>query len=137
MSRMGIPDYLLVFRKPGVNENPIRNEGISVDQWQKLASPVWMHIDYGNTLQYTTARDGKDEKHICPLQLDTIHDATLLWSNPGDTVLSPFGGIGSEGFQAIKMERKSISIELKPSYFNLNVQNHRAAEQLLSQNKLF
>lgn len=86
-----------------------------------------MDIDYGRTLQYTTARDNNDEKHICPLQLDTIERVIHLYSNEGETIFSPFGGIGSEGFQAIKMGRKSISIELKESYFNVNVKNHKSA----------
>jgi len=84
-----------------------------------------MDVDYGRTLQYRSARDGNDEKHICPLQLDTIERIIHLYSNEGETVLSPFGGVGSEGFQAIKMNRKSISIELKESYFNINIKNHK------------
>jgi CRISPR type III-B/RAMP module RAMP protein Cmr1 len=86
-----------------------------------------MDVDYSRTLQYRSARDNNDEKHIAPLQLDTIERIIHLYSNEGETVLSPFGGIGSEGFQAIKMNRKSISIELKESYFNMNVKNHKAA----------
>ena len=84
-----------------------------------------MDVDYRRTLQYRSARDGNDEKHICPLQLDTIERIIHLYSNEGETVLSPFGGIGSEGFQALKMNRKSISIELKESYFKLNSNNHK------------
>lgn len=95
--------------------------------WQRYASPVWMDISQTNVLQYTTARDKNDEKHICPLQLDVIERVILLYSNEGETVLSPFGGIGSEGYQALKMGRKSISIELKPSYFEINKRNHRSA----------
>jgi superfamily II DNA or RNA helicase len=126
MSRVGLPDYLLVFRKPGEHLNPVKCD-IPVDLWQKYASPVWYDIDYGNTLNGREGRSEKDEKHICPLQLDTIERAIHLWTNEGDTVLSPFGGIGSEGYQAVKMGRKSISIELKESYFNINVKNHKAA----------
>jgi len=96
--------------------------------WQKYASPVWMDVNYSRTLQYKSARDNNDEKHICPLQLDTIERIIHLYSNEGETVLSPFGGIGSEGYQAVRMGRKSISIELKESYFNLNVKNHKSAE---------
>lgn len=135
MSRVGIPDYVLFFRNEGENQVPITHQDkdsskpdyLPVDLWQKYASPVWYDVDYKRTLQYTTARDGNDEKHICPLQLDTIERILHLYSNEGETVLSPFGGIGSEGFQALKMNRKSISIELKESYFNVNVKNHQSA----------
>ena len=135
MSRVGIPDYVLFFRNDGENETPITHQDtdpnepnyLPVDLWQKYASPVWMDVDYRRTLQYRSGRDGNDEKHICPLQLDTIERIIHLYSNEGETVMSPFGGIGSEGFQAIKMGRKSISIELKESYFKLNESNHRAA----------
>lgn len=134
MSRVGIPDYVLFFRNEGQNETPITHQDqdsqqadyLPVDLWQKYASPVWMDIDYGRTLQYRSARDGNDEKHICPLQLDTIERVLHLYSNEGETVFSPFGGIGSEGCQALKMNRKSISIELKESYFDMNVKNHKA-----------
>ena len=105
--------------------------------WQRYASPVWMDIDVTNVLQYSKARDNNDEKHICPLQLDAIERVILLWSNEGDTVLSPFGGIGSEGYQALKMNRKSISIELKKSYFDTNVKNHRNAIEQKGQFELF
>jgi hypothetical protein len=133
MSRVGIPDYVLFFRNAGENETPITHQDtderlpnyLPVDLWQKYASPVWMDVNYGRTLQYRSARDGNDEKHICPLQLDTIERIIHLYSNEGDTVFSPFGGIGSEGFQAIKMNRKSISIELKESYFTKNAKNHK------------
>lgn len=132
MSRVGIPDYILFFRNEGENETPITHQDVDpsspdylpVDLWQKYASPVWMDIDYSRTLQYRSGRDGNDEKHICPLQLDTIERILHLYSNEGETVFSPFGGIGSEGCQAIKMGRKSISIELKESYFKLNSANH-------------
>jgi hypothetical protein len=137
MSRVGIPDYILFFRNEGENETPITHQDtdpnepnyLPVDLWQKYASPVWMDIDYSRTLQYRSGRDGNDEKHICPLQLDTIERIIHLYSNEGETVFSPFGGIGSEGFQALKMNRKSISIELKESYFKLNEANHRSAVQ--------
>jgi len=110
-----------------------RIEQYSHQVWQRYASPVWMDIDQTNVLQYTTARDEKDEKHICPLQLGVIERLILLYSNEGETVLSPFGGIGSEGYQSIKMGRKSISIELKPSYFEINKRNHRGAIESLGQ----
>lgn len=101
--------------------------GLGFTDNETYASPVWYDIDYSRTLQYTTARDSNDEKHICPLQLDTIERILHLYSNEGETVFSPFGGIGSEGFQALKMNRKSISIELKDSYFKVNSKNHREA----------
>jgi DNA modification methylase len=133
MSRVGIPDYILFFRNDGENETPIKHQDkdsskldyLPVDLWQKYASPVWYDIDYSRTLQYRSGRDGNDEKHICPLQLDTIERILHLYSNEGETVFSPFGGIGSEGCSAIKMNRKSISIELKESYFALNEKNHK------------
>ena len=134
MSRVGIPDYILFFRNDGENEIPIihqdkdesKSNYLPVDLWQKYASPVWWDIDYTRTLQYRSGRDGNDEKHIAPLQLDTIERILHLYSNEGDTVFSPFGGIGSEGFCALKMNRKSISIELKESYFKINAQNHKS-----------
>jgi DNA modification methylase len=134
MSRVGIPDYVLFFRNEGENETPITHQDtdsskgdyLPVDLWQKYASPVWYDIDYSRTLQYRSGRDGNDEKHICPLQLDTIERILHLYSNEGETVFSPFGGIGSEGCSALKMNRKSISIELKESYFKINENNHKA-----------
>tara|TARA_Y100001973_G_scaffold48395_1_gene72042 strand:- start:4530 stop:6710 length:2181 start_codon:yes stop_codon:yes gene_type:complete len=145
MSRVGIPDYVLFFRNEGDNLNPITHQDtdankadyLPVDLWQKYASPVWYDVDYKRTLQYTTARDNNDEKHICPLQLDTIERVLHLYSNEGETVLSPFGGIGSEGYQALKMNRKSISVELKESYFEINKKNHKAAVLEKSALKLF
>ncbi len=145
MSRVGIPDYVLFFRKIGVNEEPIRHQAddptkpdyLPVDLWQQYASPVWMDINYSRTLQYTTARDSNDEKHICPLQLDTIERILHLYSNEGDTVLSTFGGIGSEGVSAIRKNRKSISIELKESYFKINRKNHEMAVREKDQLELF
>lgn len=124
MSRVGIPDYLMIFRKDGERLNPVTNTDLPVDLWQKYASPVWMDIDYGNTLQgYRNGRDENDEKHICPLQLDTIERAIHLYTNKGDTVLTPFMGIGSEVFQAVKMGRRGIGFELKESYFDLAKKN--------------
>lgn len=129
-SRMGNPDYLLVFVKPGENPFPVThtNENFPVDQWQQWASPVWMDINQTNVLNGKTARDEKDEKHICPLQLDVIHRCLIMWSNPGDMVYSPFSGIGSEGYQAIKDGRKFIGTELKASYFSQSVSNLKYAE---------
>ena len=136
MSRVGIPDYLMVFRKEGEHRHPV-NCDISVDTWQKWASPVWMDIDYGNTLNKQDARGEKDEKHICPLQLDTIERAVRLWSNKGDAVLTPFMGIGSEVYQSILCERKGIGFELKESYFNESVKNVQKAEAIINEDKLF
>lgn len=127
MSRVGIPDYLLVFRKEGVNPVPVTNTSIPVDLWQQYASPVWMDINYGNTLNGRPARDEKDEKHICPLQLETIERAIHLWTNKGETVFTPFMGIGSECYQALKMSRDAIGIELKKSYYDLAVKNCNSA----------
>lgn len=127
MSRVGIPDYVMIFRKDGERSDPVTNTDLPVDLWQKYASPVWMDIDYGNTLQgYRDGRDGNDEKHICPLQLDTIERLIHLYSNKGDTVFTPFMGIGSEVYQAIKMNRKAIGFELKESYFDLAKKNIRS-----------
>lgn len=136
MSRVGIPDYLLVFRKPGEHEHPVKCT-ISVDTWQQYASPVWMDIDYGNTLNGTKARGENDEKHICPLQLDTIKRAVTLWSNEGDKVFTPFLGIGSEVYQSILLKRFGIGFELKESYFNEAIKNCKIAEVESNTKKLF
>lgn len=119
MSRMGMADYLLAFRKPGKNMAPIehRPANFPVDLWQKWASPVWMEINQTNTLNARMAKDAGDERHLCPLQLDLIERAITLWSNPDEVVMSPFMGIGSEGYQAIRMGRKFVGAELKESYF--------------------
>lgn len=118
-SRQGMADYLIVFRAPGENTEPVGQdaEKFPVTQWQKWASPVWMDIRQTNTLNVTMARDGEDERHLCPLQLDLIERAITLWSNPGDIVFSPFAGVGSEGVQAVRMKRKFVGSELKESYF--------------------
>lgn len=138
MSRVGIPDYVMIFRKDGDRVDPVTNTDLPVDLWQKYASPVWMDIDYGNTLQgYRDGRDDKDEKHICPLQLDTIERLIHLYSNKGDTVLTPFMGIGSEVFQAVKMGRKGIGIELKESYFEIAKRNCASAVDEKAQLQLF
>lgn len=145
MSRVGIPDYLLVFRNSGENPIPITHQAddstkpdyLPVDLWQKYASPVWMDINYSDTLQFRSARDERDEKHICPLQLPTIERSLHLWSNEGETVLSPFAGIGSEGWQSLKMNRKFIGFELKESYFNSMVQNLKNVEAGKLQSMLF
>lgn len=136
MSRVGIPDYLMIFRKDGEHKHPVHCD-ISVDTWQKYASPVWMDINYSNTLNAVRGRGENDEKHICPLQLDTIERSITLWSNEGDTVFTPFLGIGSEVYQAIKMGRYGIGIELKESYFSESIRNCKSAELDKSQNGLF
>lgn len=119
MSRMGIPDYVVTMRKAGPNDKPVSHtpEEFPVSQWQKWASPVWMDIDQGNTLNYMQAREAADERHICPLQLDVIERCLVMWSRPGDVVLSPFAGIGSEGYMAVKAGRRFIGAELKESYY--------------------
>lgn len=152
MSRQGLADYVCTFRKPGVNPDPIDGPldcftgdqstfrvtgNKSIDIWQRYASPVWMDINPSRTLQYTTARDEEDERHICPLQLDVIERCMQLWSKPGDTVLSPFAGIGSEGYVAVTMGRRFVGIELKNSYFRIATQNLEKAEQDAAQPSLF
>lgn len=144
MSRQGVPDYLVTMRKPGINPEPVEGEldhfcgeegsfrstgRLSIDIWQRYASPVWMDIDPSDTLQASAARDDKDERHICPLQLQVVHRALQLWTNPNDIVLSPFGGIGSEGHECIRLGRQYIGIELKRSYFDQAVKNLVAVEQ--------
>lgn len=159
MSRQGIPDYMVMMRKPGENENPIAGEfthyvgdnppdgfsgyqyddgrwyylpgeeNTSIDVWQNYASPVWDDIRQTNTLQFREARDSDDERHICPLQLDVIERSMQLWSKEGDTVLTPFMGIGSEAYMAVKMGRRAIGVELKSSYFDLAKRNMQQAEE--------
>lgn len=140
-SRQGIPDYLITMRKPGINKEPISGEfdhyegdgtftskgRYSIDVWQNYASPIWMDIIPGNTLQKASAREEKDERHICPLQLQVIHRALQLWSMPGDLVSDPFAGIGSSGYEAIKMGRRFIGYELKPSYYIQSCKNLKTA----------
>jgi DNA modification methylase len=126
--RQGLPDYLLVFRKTPTDEStsdPVGQDRATfpVSQWQEWASPVWMDINQTNVLSGIAARDEKDEKHLCPLQLDLIERAIRLWSNKGDTILSPFMGIGSEGWGALKAGRRFIGFELKEAYFRQAVKN--------------
>ena len=159
MSRMGIPDYIVTMRKPGINTRPVAGEfkyyvgdtppagfvnvnrddgsnfwmpsenNTSVDVWQKYASPVWDDINQTDTLNFREGRDSDDERHICPLQLDVIERCLQLWSIPGDVVWTPFMGIGSEVYMALKMGRKAIGAELKPSYFDLALRNIAQAEK--------
>jgi hypothetical protein len=145
LSRQGIPDYLVTVRKLGDNpepcagpftefagENPPAKTGDdikdSINIWQRYASPVWMDINPSDTLQYRSARANDDERHICPLQLEVIRRGLQLWSNPGDLVLSPFAGIGSEGYVSLQMQRRFVGFELKPSYFNCAVKNLQSVE---------
>lgn len=143
MCRQGIPDYLVTMRAPGEEpkEDRVKHKGspkgvgynladahYSVEEWQKVASPVWMDIDPSDTLQYRSAREHDDERHICPLQLGVIRRGIDLWTNPGEVVLSPFAGIGSEGFVSIEMRRKFIGVELKASYYRQAAANLHAAE---------
>ncbi len=138
MSRVGIPDYVLIFRKDGERKNPVKNNGIPVDLWQKYASPVWFDIDYSKTLQgYRNGKAENDEKHICPLQLDTIERLIHLYSNVGDVVFSPFMGIGSEVYKAVEMSRKGLGFELKESYFDLAKKNIMSCLIKKNQLKLF
>lgn len=139
MSRQGIPDYLVTMRKPGVNEEPISHtaDQFPVKVWQNYASPVWMDINQSDTLQRTSAREDNDEKHICPLQLEVIRRALMLWSNPGDTVFSPFAGIGSEPYQSIRNGRYGIGIELKKSYYEQAVRNCQSAVESLKESTIF
>lgn len=135
MSRQGIPDYLVTMRKPGVNPEPVShtNETFPVEIWQRYASPIWTDINPSDTLQASSARDEKDERHICPLQLTVIRRALNLWTNPGDIVLTPFLGIGSEAYVALELGRRAIGVELKPSYYQQAVKNCAgvvAAEQM-------
>jgi hypothetical protein len=138
MSRQGIPDYLITMRKPG--ENPERvshGEDLPVSLWQQYASPIWMDINPSDTLQFRSAREEPDERHICPLQLEVIRRAMHLWSNPGDTILSPFAGIGSEGHVALQNGRRFIGAELKRSYYEQAVRNLKEAAGTGKQPGLF
>lgn len=132
MSRQGIPDYLVTMRKPGENPDPVGHDEkqFPVSQWQEWASPVWMDINPSDTIQYRSAREHEDERHICPLQLEVIRRGLRLWSNPGDLVLSPFAGIGSEGYCSVELNRNFIGFELKESYYKQAVANIKALEMV-------
>lgn len=143
MSRMGLPDYVVTMRKPGSCDDRVTHYGdiseaelsdhptkvLPVHLWQKYASPIWDDIDQGRTLNRMPARDENDEKHMCPLQLDVIERCIHLWTNPGDLIFSPFTGIGSEGYCAVKMGRRFIGSELKPQYWALAVENIKEVAQ--------
>lgn len=130
-SRVGMPDYMLFFRKDQENPDPVTHdpEDLPVSMWQELASPVWMTINQTKVLNGRQAKGQQDEKHICPLQLDVIERCLTLYSNPGDLVLDPFNGIGSTGYQAIKMGRRYIGCELKPEYAKQAARFLQGAEQ--------
>jgi DNA modification methylase len=130
MSRQGLADYLVIFRKPGINEKPISHtaDEFPVQLWQKYASPVWFDIDQSRTLNFRDAREEDDVKHICPLQLDVIERAMDLWTAKDDLVFSPFTGVGSEGYTAVKMGRRFIGSELKPSYYEQAIKNMHTAK---------
>ena len=158
MSRMGIADYVVVMRKPGDNADPVEGEfkyyvgdnppagfegiqrddgrlyfvpkqGTSIDVWQKYASPIWDDINQTDTLNFREGRESDDERHICPLQLDVIERCIQLWSNPGEVVWTPFMGIGSEVYMAVKLGRKGLGVELKPSYYQLAARNVKQASE--------
>lgn len=136
MTRPALADYLLMFRKPGTNEIQIKND-VSNEEWIDWAQPVWMDIRETKTLNMRVARESADERHICPLQLDFIERCVRLWSNRGETVLSPFAGIGSEIYQAVKFGRRGIGIELKESYWRTAVNNLTTLENDLAAPELF
>jgi len=136
MTRPALADYLLLFRKPGDNEIQIKND-VSNEEWIEWARPVWLDIRETNTLNARTGREQADERHICPLQLDFIERVIRLWSNPGETVFSPFAGIGSEPYTAVRLGRYGLGIELKPSYWRTAVDNLRAVEAELAMPSLF
>lgn len=131
MCRQGLPDYVVTVRKPGDNPERIThtNESFPVGVWQHYADPVWMDIRQSDTLQRKSARAEQDEKHICPLQLSVIQRCIELWTNPGDIVFDPFGGIGSTPYVALTMGRRAIASELKESYFEQMKNNVDAAAQ--------
>lgn len=135
-TRPGLADYLLLFRKPGQNAVQIKND-VSNDEWIGWARPVWLDIRETNTLNARTGRDSADERHICPLQLDFIERCIRLWSNVGETVFTPFAGIGSEVYSAVKLNRRGLGIELKPSYFKSAVKNLEELEYEMEAPTLF
>lgn len=136
ISRQGIADYLVTMRKPGENPERVTKmpDSFNVDKWQAYASPVWMDINPSNTLQKESAREEEDERHICPLQLEVIERAVTLWTNPNDLVLSPFAGIGSEGYVSLQLGRRFVGVELKESYYKQACKN---LENALAQSRLF
>ena len=126
-SRPALADYILIFRAPGESAVPVKPD-ITNNEWIKWARPIWYGIRETDTLNVAEGREAEDERHICPLQLGTIERCVRLWSNKGETVLSPFAGIGSEGFVSVKHGRRFVGVELKPSYWRAGVRNLRRAE---------
>lgn len=147
MSRMGLPDYIILMRKPGINTEPVThtNETYPVSEWQQVASPIWDYefspiwwdINQSDTLNIQAARDGRDERHICPLQLPVIERLVNLYTNPNDIVFTPFMGIASEVYQSVKMGRRGIGIELKESYFKCAVENMQMLDNEKNQMDIF
>jgi len=159
ISRQSLPDTITIFRKPGKNEEPVmhyqdleefvkknnrepknkheKSMIMTNKEWAKLASPVWMDINQSKTLNFRHGKAENDERHISALQLDVIERVISLWSNPEDIIFSPFGGVGSEPYQAVKMGRKAISIELKESYFKQSTKNVEELENKQDQLTLF
>lgn len=135
-SRPALADYILVFRKPGDNAVPVQPD-ITNEQWIEWARPIWYGIRESDTLHVAEARGEDDERHICPLQLGTIERCIRLWSNTGETILSPFAGIGSEGYEAIRLGRRFVGFELKDQYAEVAVKNLKAAEHANAQGALF
>jgi DNA modification methylase len=121
--RPALADYIILMRAPGENQVPIVPNDISNEDWIQWARPIWYGIRESDTLQFAGAREEKDERHIAPLQLGTIERCVKLWSNPGETVLSPFAGIGSEGYESVRNGRRFIGVELKPGYYSVAVKN--------------
>jgi DNA modification methylase len=134
--RPALADYILVFRKPGDNLVPIQPD-LSNEDWIQWARPIWYGIRESDVLQVAPARAEEDERHICPLQLGTIERCVRLWSNPGELVLSPFAGIGSEGYEAVRLGRRFLGFELKPSYAQIAARNLATASTLKDQSDLF
>jgi DNA modification methylase len=137
MSRQGIPDYVITMRDPRDTDVRVTHgEEYPVSLWQQVASPVWMDINPSDTLQYRSAREHEDERHIAPLQLEVIRRCIRLWTNPGENVLSPFAGIGSEGYVALQEGRRFVGAELKASYYRQAVANLASAANVGQQSLL-
>jgi DNA modification methylase len=134
--RPAVADQVLVFRAPGENQVAIKSD-LSNEDWIEWARPIWYGIRESDTLNAAVARENDDERHICPLQLGTIERCVRLWSNPGELVLSPFAGIGSEGYEAVRLGRRYLGVELKQSYYETACSNLHAAEHLKTQGNLF
>jgi len=154
-TRPALADYMLLFRKPGDNAAPIKND-VTNDEWIDWASPIWSDVHDGawltedgnicpvwwgiketNTLNTRVAKDSADERHICPLQLGFIERCVRLWSNPGELVLTPFAGIGSELWESVRLGRRAVGIELKPSYWRTAVDNMQRLEAEMAVPSLF